>query len=104
MTKIDLTSFHLLSEPSIFEKNKFSLDITQKTLNSCTTILERGSSFADSAYGTDDQTLVETTSLTDYYSDPFSSALTPVKDFGSSPIKKTTTDQLPKRMYAFIFY
>jgi hypothetical protein len=71
------------------------LDITGKTLNSCTSFLERGSSFADSAY--DDQVLIETTSLTDYYSDPFSSTLTPVKDFSENSPSKKTTDQHPKR-------
>ena len=68
----------------------FSTDVTERTLTNCSSVLERVSSLADSAYGTDDLLLRETTSLTDYCSDPFSSTFTPVKDVASSPSKETT--------------
>ena len=73
--------------------------MAEKTLSSCSSALERGYSFADSAYGTDEQLLGETTSVTDYYSDPFSSAITPVKDVESSPSKESE-DKAPKRKYS----
>ncbi|XP_028402064.1 double-strand-break repair protein rad21 homolog isoform X2 [Dendronephthya gigantea] len=65
-------------------------DLTDRTLTSCSSVMERVSSLADSAYGTEDTLLGETTSQADFYSDPFSSTLTPVKDVSSSPSKETT--------------
>ena len=67
--------------------------MAEKTLSSCSSALERGYSFADSAYGTDEQL------QQDYYSDPFSSAITPVKDVESSPSKESE-DKAPKRKYS----
>ena len=66
-------------------------------MSSCASVMERGYSFADSAYGTDDVMHGETTSLTDYYSDPFSSGFTPVKDVESSPSKRA--NDMPRGMY-----
>ena len=77
----------------------FAQDIAERTLNRCSSALERGYSFADSAYGTDEQVLCETSSLTGYYSDPFSSALTPVKEVETTPSKETG-EEIPKCMYS----
>ena len=74
----------------------FRTDVNEKTLTNGSSISERVSSLADSAYGTDDLLFGETTSLTDYYSDPFSSTFTPLKDVASSPSKETT-GPMPKR-------